>query len=42
MTEFTSLYAAPGAPALPSPGMQVDLSRTAFVVIDPQMRKHGV
>lgn len=37
MTEFTTLYADPDAPALPSPGMQLDLSRAALVVIDPQI-----
>lgn len=37
MTEFTSLYADPDAPALPSPDMQLELSRAALVVIDPQI-----
>lgn len=30
-------YADPAEPALPDPGMKLDLSRTALVVIDPQI-----
>lgn len=30
-------YADPEAPALPDPGMELDLGRTALVVIDPQV-----
>jgi nicotinamidase-related amidase len=30
-------YADPAEPVLPDPGMQLDLSRTALVVIDPQI-----
>ena len=30
-------YADPASPALPNPGMKIDLSRTALVVIDPQI-----
>lgn len=33
----TSKYADPAKPALPNPNMQLDLSRTALVVIDPQI-----
>ncbi len=33
----TSKYADPAKPALPNPNMQLDLPRTALVVIDPQI-----
>ncbi|WP_226573880.1 isochorismatase family protein [Acuticoccus sediminis] len=33
----TAAYADPAAPSLPSPGMELDLTRTALVVIDPQI-----
>lgn len=35
--QIPKAYADPANPALPDPGMQLDLSRTALVVIDPQI-----
>ena len=35
--QIPKAYADPAKPALPNPGMQLDLSRTALVVIDPQI-----
>lgn len=35
--QIPKAYADPAKPALPSPGMELDLSRTALVVIDPQI-----
>lgn len=35
--QIPSKYADPAKPALPDPGMQLDLKRTALVVIDPQI-----
>ncbi|WP_448092549.1 cysteine hydrolase [Pseudomonas lini] len=36
-TRLAPQYADPADPALPNPGMKIDLSRAALVVIDPQI-----